>query len=153
MRKAWDIEPAPIFDVAITDGVFRAAPDDIELALKCHRIREGGISADEHLPDKGLPGLGGLAKGAIVSGDVAPTEECLAFFRYDALELDLTTLALLSVRGEENQAAAILAFTRQREFLLFARLGQKGVGHLHENARSVTGVVLASAGATMSQIQ
>src|SRR4029077_18236938 len=53
-RHTWDIKEIPAWQSSMANGVFRAAPDDVELALKRLVVLHCVAATDKNLPYKRL---------------------------------------------------------------------------------------------------
>jgi len=138
--------------VPVSDRILRAPADHVQLPLEGQVVGHRRVTADKYLPDEGFPGLGRFAQGAIVGRQIAPPQQRLAFLANDALKLRLAPLPLGAVRRQKHQPAAVLLGPRQPNPGLLARLLEKLVGHLNQNARPVARIVFATAGAAMPEV-
>jgi len=131
------------------DLVVGLLAQDEELALEVLVGGAVGRAAEEGLADDGLAGDGGLAEGGVVDGDGAPAEDGEAEGLGEVGEGRLGRGADLGVRGDVEHAHAVVAGLRE---VGRAVLGEEPVGELEQDARAVTGVGLAAAGAAVIQV-
>jgi len=134
------------------EEVLDTPADDVQLALKGEIVRQRTLSADEYLPNDrhGVARRGTQRRG--IDRHRSPAEYGLAFLAYHALKRPLANLPAAFVGRQEDHADTVLTRSGQRDAEPGAFLLEEGVRHLHENARAVAGVLLATAGAAVFQV-
>ena len=88
----------------------------------------------------------------MVRRDRPPTDELQTFLFYDSFKHPLALLPFRRVLRHEHEAGAILAGLGKLETELLALLLEEGMRHLHQDARSVARIGLATARAAMVQV-
>ena len=149
-RQAGHIEKFPARHVAVADRVGDLAPDDVQLALKGHVVRQIGAAADKNLADERLTRSGRLAQLAIVGWHIAPAQDGLALGPHDRLKALFARPALLGVRRQKDHTHPILA--RPGQLHVGAHRPQKTVRYLHQYPGPVAGVFLTPARSAMVEV-
>jgi len=122
-------------------------PQHVEPPLEDVAVDADG--GDEELPDDGHAGAGDVPDDRGIVGDVAPAEQAQPLVLAAALDDRLGAAALLGVGGEEDHAHAVGVGRGKVD----ARgAAQEGVGDLHQDARAVTGLGIAPAGAAVAEV-
>ncbi len=159
-RQADDVEEAARerIDLERVDSLLDPLADHVQLALRLRASRFGGQvggqvvqsgQADEQVLKDRLCGTSARTDHAVVRRDVAPSNQALPFLLDDARDAILDPIAVGLVMRQEDQPCAVLPGRGQRR----RRTGaQECVGHLNQDAGTVAGVLLTSAGAAMFQI-
>ena len=146
-------------EIRRVDRMLDPLADHIQLALELGiafdrgaRDRRARGAADENLPEHGLDRHRARTELAVVGRDVTPSEHELAFVDDDLLEHRLDLLAHRRIARQEHQAGAVAALGRQVDPEPIGLFSEEPVGHLHQDARAVAGIHLASAGAAVQQV-
>src|SRR5262249_14881229 len=126
--------------------------DHVELALEVPMIAHRLAPANEDLGDVGLDRERAGADEVVVGGDLAPSEQVLAFLVDDGVQEGADPVPLLGISRQEHDPAAVLAGRWQADTQSRALAPQELVGHLEEDAGAVTGVRLAPARAPVQQV-
>jgi hypothetical protein len=131
----------------------------MELAFK-GRVPLGGGTGfghraappDDDLPKHRLNRDGARPESPVVSRHVTPAEYLLPFLHNDSLEKAFDRGSGCRITGQEDEPRAVAAFGGQADTKAHRLVAQEAIRHLHEDARAVTGIDLAAAGAAMQQI-
>ena len=153
VRQAGDI---PIFAAGKTgppDFIGGPFADYEKFPLERQVIGELRVAADEHLPHERLGRAGGFAERGIFGGEITPADDVLALLGDDFAENLFALAAFGGVGREKDDAGAVLFLGGQVDVRGRADLLQKGVRHLHEYARAVAGVGLATARAPVVEVK
>ena len=137
----------------VADPCGNAFADHIEFAFKIDRAGDVLAFFDEDLLDERFVAAGGFAEDFATDGDRAPADEFLAFLVDDVFEHLHRGLALAGFGGNENKTRAVGAFGWKLDALFGHFLAQEFVGHLNENAGTVTGRGIRSAGTAVVHLR
>src|SRR5215467_2667290 len=151
-RHTRNIEKISARQSCVTNGVFRAAPDHVKLPLKRLLVGYPFAATNKNLAHKWLAQFRRVAEVKIVSGHLAPAQQFLPLagdnFRQDLFELP----ALFSLIRQEDQSHAVLAWVWQMKPEPFTGVLKKGMRNLHQNTRTVAGILFATAGPPMIEV-
>ncbi len=151
--QAGDVEGVGPGRVQDLDGMFGFFSDDVELALKGQIVLpQAGSFGDESLPNHRLGRLGRVAEGRVVRGHVAPAQKGLALLLHNLFEPLFAVRPGRRIPGQEGHGHAVRAGLGQGDARLGRDFLKKRVRGLEEDARAVSGVGLAAAGAPMAQV-
>ncbi len=134
------------------EEVLDAPADDVQLAFKGQIVLQRTLAADEYLPDDrhGVAHRRTQRRG--IDRHSSPAENGLSLFAHHTFKRPFANLPAAFVGRQEDHADAVLTRSGQRDAELGAFLLEEAVRHLHENARAVAGVLLATTGAAMFQV-
>src|SRR5215813_7239710 len=151
-RHTRNIEKISARQSCVTNGVFRAPPDHVKLPLKHLLVGYPFAATNKNLAHKWLAQFRRVAEVKIVSGDLAPAQQFLTLagdnFRQDLFELP----ALFSLIRQEDLSHAVLAWVWQMKPEPFTGVLKKGMRNLHQNTRTVAGILFATAGPPMIEV-
>ena len=127
--------------------------DDVEFALQGGPV--GGMSSafsDEELPDGGTNCPSVAPNRGEVDWHVPPPEEGQAFVGHDFFDMGHTSGQRNRILGQEDHAHAVLALSGQCDPDFCGGLAEKGIWHLHQDARSISGVRVGARGSPVPQV-
>jgi len=150
-RKARQVEVFRLLELALADLALDTLANDVELPFQS-LARRLGAPGDEDLSDYRLDVARRLADQAIIDRHVAPTEDTLSLLGNDFFQSIGTEVPLAIIARQKDDTNAVIASGRKLG-ADFARLGGKEVvRNLREDAGTVAGERIATAGTAMRQV-
>jgi len=157
-REAGHVEEMALAQLELIRRMLDTLADDVQLAFEPHRIgrdvRAAGDRAagDEDLFDDGGRGDGRGADLGQVGRDGAPSQHLVTFFAGDSLEEAAEMVAFAGMARQKHEAGSVASLRRQADAERRRDLAQEAVGHLNQDARAVSGVRFAAAGAAVQEV-
>ncbi len=149
--KRRDVEEALLPQIGGAHFLFGPFADDIELALQSIFVHAVG-ALDENLFDIRLRAARQAADGVGIDRCVTPTKYCQAFVLDDLFHNGFALQPLVRFNGEEYHTHAVFAGGGKRKAQAGAFSLKKGMRDLDQHAGAVARLGVATAGATVRQI-
>ena len=138
--------------VILLQFVRGAAANDIKFSLKSQRIFQRSAALHENLAHKRFRAAGDAAERFVAGRHGSPSEEFLAFFLDDLVNVRFAGFAFLGIAWEEQHSDAVFAESGKIDAVLGADFAEELVRHLHQDARAVASVHFAATGATVPKV-